>query len=287
MPHLERDNQKNSRCDGEILLPFENGELARVTLSLYAAPRGQHRPMDAYVVTECEGVFTGSARRAAETVFNLVGGRIENRGPVVAGFDAQGACPGLTPATGESGGLAFALALAGRLLNQNPGFLAATGVLNSSAGNGPIGRVNAVAGKIAAAIEHLPEKGRIFYPVGNHGEIPEPLAEKARQKQQALCPVGSVAEAIGIVYPERTSSRTPFRIPLKPLLLILSLLAFLFVITAGYLTYNDPGVSDAGSTQDAAFEIEKQTLPDEITTPDDGDLNTSSPIQPANDKGFD
>jgi len=93
-----------------ILMPFSNGDLARVSLSVYKAPKGQSRPIDAYVVTECDGDFTGAARRAAEAVYNLAQKHLAHTEQMVVGLDIQGLSPGSAPVTGESGGLSFAIA---------------------------------------------------------------------------------------------------------------------------------------------------------------------------------
>ena len=175
----------------DTLLPFGNGEIASVALSLYSAPKGQNRPVDAYVVTECEGNFTGSARRAAETVYGLAQKRLPRIEPMVVGFDIQGISPGTSPVTGESGGLAFAIALAGKLFQNNPGPVAATGVIVNSGGDGPIGRVDGIAAKLTAAANRLPEHGRILYPAENSGDVPESVFTLAKQRQISLHPVSS------------------------------------------------------------------------------------------------
>ncbi|PIP37167.1 MAG: hypothetical protein COX19_17375 [Desulfobacterales bacterium CG23_combo_of_CG06-09_8_20_14_all_51_8] len=237
----EPDSQ--NRSDIAILIPFENGTIARVALSLYAAPRGQHWPVDAYVVTECEGVFTGSARRAAETVFSLIGAQVSGMGPVVAGFDLQGVSSGVAPATGESGGLAFAIALAAYIFKQNPGAVAATGVVKSSGGNGPVDRVNGITAKIRAAIDHLPGQARILYPAVNQPEISESLLSLARRKNQILCPVTCVAEAIRLLFPDSETPagaktvRNARRWTSRPLLLAIAFLATTAIIVAAWVTF--------------------------------------------------
>jgi hypothetical protein len=56
--------------------------------------------------------------------------------------------------------LAFAVALAKRLLNKDPGPVAATGIVESSHNGGPIKRVRGIEAKLeAAGISYLPEDG--------------------------------------------------------------------------------------------------------------------------------
>jgi hypothetical protein len=258
----------------DILLPFENGSLARVTLTLYSASKGQHRPIDAYVVTECEGIFTGSARRAAEAVFNLVGRQSSGREPLVAGFDIQGAYPGLAPATGESGGLAFAIALAGTLFNQSPGPLAATGVVKTGSGGSPVGRVNGIGEKVGSAVDHLPEQARILYPAANHAEIPEVIAHRAGTKRQVLCPVASVAEALSIVFPEQMPPRsTVGRKKVDKPRLVTLILALVMIIAAAVII-----AGMVGSKTDQL---------DTVTTVNEPDSGISSLDQSPRNKGFD
>ncbi len=181
-----------------ILMPFENGDIARVTLSLYKAPKGQSRPIDAYVVTECEGDFTGAARRAAEAVYNLAQKRLPRIGQMVIGLDIQGLSPGSAPVTGESGGLSFAVAIAGELFKKKLP-IAATGVV-SSRENGKVDRVEGIVKKLTAAAEIIPQQGRILYPADNHDEIPESVFRLARDKRITLHPVTTIAEAIYAAY---------------------------------------------------------------------------------------
>ena len=178
---------------------FESGSGVVVDLSLYSPSRDKTRPIDAYVVTECEGDFTGSARRAAETVYNVVREHGAGIDPVVVGYDLQG-LPGGRKVMGESGGLAFAIALAKRVLNQDPGPVAATGEVKSGHGGGPVGPVKGIKAKMEAAGRLVPEKGWVFYPKENDREIPDELRTTLEGKGLRLQPVSSVAEALGLLF---------------------------------------------------------------------------------------
>ena len=178
---------------------FESGNGVTVDLSLYSPSRGKTRPIDAYVVTECEGDFTGSARRAAEAVYDVVRQRGSGLDPVVVGYDLRG-LPGGRPVIGESGGLAFAIALAKRVLEQDPGPVAATGEVKSSHGGGPVGAVKGIVAKLEAAGRLVPENGWVFYPKENDGDIQEGLRRSLTDKGLKLQPVSSVAEALDLLF---------------------------------------------------------------------------------------
>lgn len=210
-------------------MPFGNGDIARVTLSLYKAPKGQSRPIDAYVVTECEGDFTGAARRAAEAVYNLAQKQLPRIEQMVIGLDVQGLSPGSSPVTGESCGLTFAVAIAGELFKKNQP-IAATGVVSSSV-NGKIDRVDGIAKKLLAAAEAIPTKGRILYPTDNHNDIPEEVFKLARDKRITLHPVSSIAEAIYAAYGiEVEDNQTNDRSRLKKISAVLIILLATIVL---------------------------------------------------------
>jgi len=178
---------------------FESGTGVVVDLSLYSPSRDKTRPIDAYVVTECEGDFTGSARRAAETVYNVARDHGAGIDPVVVGYDLQG-LPGGRKVMGESGGLAFAIALAKRVYDQDPGPVAATGEVKSGHGGGPVGPVKGIRAKMEAAGRLVPENGWVFYPKENDREIPDELRTSLAGKGLRLQPVSSVAEALGLLF---------------------------------------------------------------------------------------
>jgi hypothetical protein len=178
---------------------FESGNGAAVDLSLYAPPKERARPIDAYVVTECEGDFTGSARRAVEAVYDVLQQHGSEMDPVVVGYDLQG-LPGGRPVTGESGGLAFAIALAKRILDRDPGPVAATGDITSGHGGGPVGPVSGIIAKLEAAGRLAPERGWVFYPQDNDREIPPDLRTTLTKKGLRLQPVSSVAETLTLLF---------------------------------------------------------------------------------------
>ena len=194
---------------------FESGSGVVVDLSLYSPSRDKTRPIDAYVVTECEGDFTGSARRAAETVYNVLREHGADIDPVVVGYDLQG-LPGGRKVMGESGGLAFAIALAKTLYDRDPGPVAATGEVKSGHGGGPVGPVKGIRAKMEAAGRLVPENGWVFYPKENDREIPNELRTSLVRKGLRLQPVSSVAEALGLLFDFPASQPKKARPPVRP-----------------------------------------------------------------------
>lgn len=178
---------------------FESGSGVAVDLSLHRAAGDKSRPIDAYVVTEYEGEFTRAARRAAEAVYHAALSRGEAACAMVVGYDLQG-LPAGCPVTGESGGLAFAVALGKRLLKQDPGPVAATGEVRSGHDGGPIGAVLGITEKLLAAGRLLPAGGWVLYPRDNEGDIPEDLRASLEKKGLKLHPVSHVSEALAMVF---------------------------------------------------------------------------------------
>jgi hypothetical protein len=178
---------------------FESGNGVVVDLSLHSPSGDKNRPIDAYVVTECEGGFTASARRAAEAVYDVVRGQGLEMEPLVVGYDLQGLPPG-RQVMGESGGLAFAVALAKRLLGRDPGPVAATGEVRSGHNGGPVGPVRGIESKMAATRRLAPEGTWILYPKENDPEISNDLRKSLGRKGLRLHPVANVAEAMGLLF---------------------------------------------------------------------------------------
>lgn len=273
-----------------FFLPFESGEIGRVTFSLYSAPKSQSRPVDAYVVTECEGNFTSAARRAAEAAYNHAASAALQPDRVVVGFDVHADSSRNAPMTGESGGLLFALSFAASLLKFDTGPVAATGVILSSSGHGPIGRVDGIAEKLSGAIEALPGNASILYPAANQPEISGHLRTAAGSKNISLHPVASVGEAVayfqGIPKNQKKSGTTPFfnskqRIgaALVGLLLVLSFGAF------SVISYNTPPASEHSTSDPPAATGAESTLPAEPGLSEKG--NTDASGQSSDDQSSD
>jgi hypothetical protein len=227
---MPEDSCKNGFTKTWML--FESGNSVSVDLSLFSAPKENIRPIDAYVVTEAEGTVTYSARRAAGAVYEVARNYRPNMGPVVAGFDFTSNFP----VTGESGGLAFAVALAKRLLNKDPGPVAATGIVESSHNGGPIKRVREIEAKLKAAGGILPSGGWVFYPQENENEISAELRIHLISKGLKLYPVSSVTQTLEILFANTQLKKDkPAQrfYPRKTTLMIFSLFLLLLAASIG------------------------------------------------------
>ncbi len=185
---------------------FESGNGVVVGLSLFSPPRESLRPIDAYVVTEVEGTVTHSARRAAGAAYEAISRFKKDLGSVVAGFDFDIA----SPVTGESGGLAFAVALAKRLVQKDPGPVAATGIVQSSDNGGPVKGVRGIESKLKAAVIVIPPGGWILYPSENDDEVSPKLRQYIARKGIKARAVRSVAEAIDILFESENAACAKF-----------------------------------------------------------------------------
>jgi hypothetical protein len=205
-----------------VWMLFESGTGVEVNLSLYAAPPDRSRPIDAFVTTECEGSFTRSARRGAEAAYAWA---IKNHPaipPSVVSYDLKGLSANQKVA-GESGGLAFAIALARHLTGIDPGPVAATGEIIASPNGGPVGPIRGIVAKLEAAARLLPEGGWVFYPEGNDDEVPDELRRSLSVKGLRVHRVTSVEQVLALLLSVKKCSRTemkntsPKRVPgMKP-----------------------------------------------------------------------
>lgn len=243
---------------------FESGNSVAVDLSLFSAPKENIRPIDAYVVTEAEGTVTYSARRAAGAVYEVVKNYNPDIGPLVAGFDFTAKFQ----VTGESGGLAFAVALAKRLLKKDPGPVAATGIVESSHNGGPIKKVRGIEAKLEAAGMVLPSGGWIFYPEENENEISLELRIRLISNGLSLYPVSSVAQTLEILFANSSHKKgdTAQRFYPEKRILI-SFLFFLILILAfiGLVYWKDkqlfpdqPAIEDKLYENQEDIEVDKQ-----------------------------
>lgn len=181
--------------ENKVWILFANGEGSRLNLSLHPGKGEQNRPADAYVVTG--GGLSRSARRAAESVYNWLQHNGRNPDRFVAGFDVQHADNSMV---GESAGLAFAIALASRMLHKQGLAIAATGEVSGGQYPGPVAKVGGINEKVTAAITLLPPGGSLFYPAVNEADLADALKEECRSNGIALYPISSVAEAMDLLF---------------------------------------------------------------------------------------
>ncbi len=261
---------------------FESGNVVSVDLSLFSAPKENIRPIDAYVVTEADGTVTHSARRAAGAVYEVAGNEVSEMGPIVAGFDFKADFP----VTGESGGLAFAVALAKRLFNKDPGPVGATGIVETSYNGGPVKKVRGIEAKLKAAGLVLPSGGWIFYPQENEHEVSPELRKNLMGKGLKLYPVSSVAQTLEILFskslPNNNDPDKKNRWNQKKVMPIFLFLIVL-VLTGGLILWQDRhlpsdqinteksgSVSDQDQNEIDSFEIENKGYEKKGNIPDNG-----------------
>ncbi len=215
-----------------ISIIFESGKLAEVSVTLYKAPGDRSRLLDAYVTTECEGAVTRSARRAAEAVLGWLPEEYRPKEPMVAGFDLSGLSADQTM-TGESGGLAFAIALVAELTGKAPGSLAATGILANSGAHSEVMPVKAIGAKLNGAIGALPSMSKIFFPEANRKDCSEEIKLVAERKGITLESVATLDQTLTLLFdlkrpgsakPTVTKSRT-FMAGIAAALVLLAILA--------------------------------------------------------------
>jgi len=99
-------------------LVFENASAYSVSCFLTDTPQGHPKPVDGYVVTEHEGDFTVSARKAAHAVYECAKSRGLYSRNVMAGFDLSERTGMDASIAGSSGGLSFAVSFAQKLLKS-------------------------------------------------------------------------------------------------------------------------------------------------------------------------
>lgn len=270
-----------------ILILFASGESSRVHLSLHPGRQDRNRPADAYVVTG--GGLSRSARRAAEAVYNWLSESGRNPDQFVAAFDIEGSD---TDMRGESAGLAFALALAARLLNRENLAVAATGEIAGSTYPALVAAVDSVDTKLRAAARLLPAGSICCYPAANEAELTIGTKRLLEQRGIRPVPVESVAEALDYVVPvgvETTprSTRRPPGASLRPFLLLSAVVACCVAVGALWWMFTrDDVVSTppAGDNVVSPSAVIRQD-PAFLTAPPPADSSAAGPG--VKDHGFD
>ncbi|HTW34611.1 MAG TPA: hypothetical protein VMD53_08330 [Rhizomicrobium sp.] len=103
---------------------------------------------------------------------------------------------------GRSADLAFALALASAVQAAHgldgdvPPVLAATGTLDEE---GQVRKIEGVAGKLALALSHLPERSIFVFPRENESDLPPDARVRAAERGIALVPVAQLEEAVRLL----------------------------------------------------------------------------------------
>ena len=187
----------------ETWVLFESGHSRLVSISLNPLSMAGGRPIDGYFVIGGEaGGFTIAARRAAQAVYESAKQRFQRsyQRPVSVAYDLEHASCAET-FFGESAGLAFAVALAKRVYEKDPGPVAATGAV-SGGEKGSVERVEGIAAKLQAALDVLPEGGWVFCPKANEQEITDTLRKRIEDNGIRIRFVSRVSEMLDILFPQ-------------------------------------------------------------------------------------
>ena len=258
-------------------LLFEDGSHYTVFCTPYPMPPGTSKPVDAYILTEPLGDFTIAAQKAVHAVFAAALARDLRLDPVNAGFDLAERVGHDADITGRSGGLAFAVAFAGRVLETDPGTMAATGEVQGD------GRITGVAGieqKLATAVDLLAPGDTLLFPKENLDDIPAPLMNRLRDKEIRSVAVSQMDEVIDVLLGERRTKPRSF--PFRLVLLIILLLAALTLAAREFYLTPAPEVTDPVFKTEAPMPVPEDIpviQPEEI----EATRETMSPSEPQPD----
>ncbi len=173
---------------------FSSGNSAEIHINSYPAPPGSIRPINSYLLTDCDGDCEEATRRAVECAWQFSHGIQKNLTSQVLGFDLKGRKPG-SPVVGGSGGLALAIAAFAKINSSQFLPIAATGILPSTELHAPLLEVQGIIPKLEAALILVPEGGLVFYPERNDYEIPEDLKAAFQNRSIVLKSITSVQDA--------------------------------------------------------------------------------------------
>ncbi len=164
----------------------------------YEAPAGINRPVNAYVVSDCDGDCEEAAARAVETVWQAVSVQGKRLKPLVLGFDLPGRKAN-RPVVGASGGLAFVVSAMQKFSGCDCGPIAATGILQSTDVDAPLLEVRSIVEKLKAALELIPPGGLVLYPESNDPQVPATLKSVFEEKKIRLRCVRDVSHVLEII----------------------------------------------------------------------------------------
>lgn len=229
---------------------FASGNSVEVHANSYEAPAGSKRPVDAYVVSDCDGDCEEAAARAVETVWQAVSVQGKRLKPMVFGFDLPGR-KSRKKVVGASGGLAFVVSAMQKFTECDFGPVAATGILQSTDLDAPLLEVKGIEGKLCAALELIPAGGLVFYPVGNESEVSQELKNSFLEKKIHLFPVRDVSQTLEYLVAGVEKSETKERSLPKWVIGSACCLLLALVVSAGYYFSN--------SSQTAQGRVELQS----------------------------
>jgi hypothetical protein len=185
---------------------FASGRAARTSVDYLIKSVKKGLPLSAEMISEVSpdfrtaaehacGAFVSSARTAHRGAF-------EGAAPRLAAFSVHIEGERSGAFAGTSIGLAFAVALAAKVLGREPGPVAATGVLAETGGRGALSKsVSGFEGKLSAAEKVLGGGGVFLYPVSDDVELETETIERFQKKSIRLQSVSTVYEALEFLFP--------------------------------------------------------------------------------------
>ncbi|MEA3465689.1 MAG: S16 family serine protease [Thermodesulfobacteriota bacterium] len=182
-------------------IPFTSGDLAEICIPYYRQLDAD-KPISVYLTGSGQHVFQEAAHRAAYSVYAWAEHCGQRLQPCYVGLDLAGVGSGSL--VGDSGGVAFAVALAKRLFNKDPGLVVATGRLLAE---GKIAAIDGLAEKIMAATRQLPAGGWFLFPEENFADVSdraevEELLDALKLSGCHVHAVSSVAETLALLFCE-------------------------------------------------------------------------------------
>ncbi|CAG35944.1 S16 family serine protease [Desulfotalea psychrophila] len=180
-----------------LLFPFASGNLAEIELSFYVnSGKRDGRPITTYPLDNVSPDLDQSVRYAAEVAYRLAL-QSSKLGEIsyAAGYRLKN-MEGETSLTGESAGLAMALALYSELTSIHLGRVVATGALTGLGDGGTVSWVGEVPAKLLGALDGLESGDSMFYPLANVSQVTDVLKKKYVERGIRLIAVGSVEEAL-------------------------------------------------------------------------------------------
>jgi len=251
---------------------FTSGQAVEIIVNRTVPAKVGGNPADVYVVAHpCHQSFQESAQRAAALCYYWAETHGLNPQPYVAGIDLAGIEKG-DSLTGESGGVAFAVALAKMMFAEDPGPVAATGIVTPKDG-GQIEAIRGLSSKLDAAAENLPAGSWVFYPKANLEPADDPavieIQEKIIQLQNKgykLHAVSTLDEVLLRLFPSKTvavKQKQSFRVGWVLLALVVLLGLYMVLQTGGSITDRSVGkmsesVAESGGKQTVPLSIQPQ-----------------------------
>jgi len=173
---------------------FNTGDFAAVTVEKYENDPSE--PVQGFFVLDGGRGFSLAAKRAAVRVYSV----LKNQGMSVPKYSVMfdllmDSTQDLMSVSGQSGGLAFALALASDITGKGRGSVAATGIIEADGSIGKVLQADLDA-KIEAACRALSRGGVLICPQDN--QISDEIKEKLEGKGIELIQVATVAQALHV-----------------------------------------------------------------------------------------